>query len=151
MLRPVSKHHHKTGEYEGDNKYDQCRLKIQKAKCRDDSQKSQLANRDLCIHFFPLPGKEINENVTKAKKHKPQPVFHKIDEAIPTITHCGACIIGHIIFNMMHSHMMNMIGIPQMTKKWTNEPKKISAKKPAAGLKKFSMTKTMKHQAKTSF
>ena len=58
-----------------------------------------------------------------SKEHKPQPIGHKIRKAIAGIPHCTARISRHIIFNMMHPHVMSMVTLSQMAKKGANAPK----------------------------
>src|SRR4030095_15531705 len=97
MLCPVPKHHDKTSENEGNDKYHQCRFKIQKAKTCHDHHKSDFTHCDLSVHFFSLTPEEIHKRVMEAKKHKPQPIRYEIGKTVAVIAHRTTCVLRHII------------------------------------------------------
>ena len=86
----------------------------------------------------------------KAQKHKSQPVRYKIRKIIAVIAHRTTRVFGHIIFNVMHSHVVNVIRITEVTEKRANAPKQIPVHK-FIFLKEFSVAETMQHQPKGAF
>ncbi len=62
-----------------------------------------------------------------------------------------AGIIGHIILNMMHGHMMNKIRFWCMAKKRANTPYHPGIDPAIRPFKKLTVTNIMKHEAKSSF
>jgi hypothetical protein len=66
VLCPVAQHHYEPGKDQGDYKYYQCRLQVDKAHDDTEDEISIFSHRKPLIHFPPFPVIEIKDSIPDA-------------------------------------------------------------------------------------
>lgn len=119
MLRPIARHHGKTGEHERQNKHYEGCLEIEK------TQECYQQDIDGLTGQYP-PGKfvamlfaEVKRQVQDTKEIEMNQVSQECTHAIAPVLHCGAKVFFVVIFGMVHGNVVVKISFGCLPKKET--------------------------------